>query len=219
MNQIVRRNLTTLPQADISHKAHGIRSKAHYEHKRDTGSKKCTSPKIPDHEFNAHGEHERNTAKYTSQKKPNHLSIREQNRVNSCDSPDHGCVTHWSSRLDRCSQLDKLATGAGEMFSTTGIVAAQTSGAGEVCSMAETGAEDTVGAEDGFGLIQEVSICPPMSLVPDCTILGIVGRIQEVSNCCPACITDRRTYVEVRERCHPLELGRTSLWLPSISFL
>ena len=79
--------------------------------------------------------------------------MREQIRVNSCDSPDHGCVTHWSSRLDRCSELDKLATGAGEMFSTTGTVAAHTSGAGEVYSMAETGADDTVGAEDDFGLI------------------------------------------------------------------
>ena len=53
MNQVMRRNRTTLPQAGISHKAHGIRSKAHCEHKRDTGSKKCTSPKIPAHEFNA----------------------------------------------------------------------------------------------------------------------------------------------------------------------
>ena len=60
---------------------------------------------------------------------------------------------------------------------------------------------DTVGAEDDFGLIQEVSsLCPPLSPVPYCTILGIFGRIQEVSNCCPpfhpACITDRRAYVE-----------------------
>ena len=129
-------------------------------------------------------------------------------------------VTHWSFRLDRCSELDKLATGAGEMFFTTGTVAAQISGAGEMYSMAETGADDTVGAEDDFGLIQEVSsLCPPLSPVPDCTILGIFGRIQEVSNRCPACVTDRRAYVEVRERCSPLELGRTSLWLPSISWL
>ena len=83
------------------------------------------------------------------------------------------------------------------MFSTTGTVAAQTSGAGEVCFMAETGADDTVGAEDEFGLTQEVSShCPALSPVPDCTILGIFGRIQEVSNCCPpfrpACIADRR---------------------------
>ena len=98
---------------------------------------------------------------------------------------------------------EKLATGAGEMFSTTGTATAQTSGAGEVYSMAETGADDTFGAEG--------------------TILGIFGRIQEVSNCClpfpPACITDRRAHVEVRERCLPLELGRTSLWLPPISWL
>ena len=64
--------------------------------------------------------------------------------------------------------------------------------------MAVTGAADTVGAEDDFGLIQGVSsLCPPLSPVPD-----IFGRIQEVSNCCPpfppACITDRRAYVEVR---------------------
>ena len=96
---------------------------------------------------------------------------------------------------------EKLA--AGEMLSTTGTVAAQTSGAGEVYSMAMTGADDTVGAEDDFGLIQEVSsLCPPLSPVPDCTIRGIFGRIQEVSNCCrpfpPVCITDRRAYVEVR---------------------
>ena len=51
--------------------------------------------------------------------------------------------------------------------------------------MAETGADDTAGAEDDFGLIQEVSsLCPPLSPVPDCTILGIFGRVQEVSNCC-----------------------------------
>ena len=73
-------------------------------------------------------------------------------------------------------------------------------------SMAVTGVADTVGAEDDFGLNQEVSsLCPPLSPVPDCTILGIFGRIQEVTNCCPpflpACITDRRAYVEVRERC------------------
>ena len=106
------------------------------------------------------------------------------------------------------------------MNSSTGTGEAQTLGAGEMYSMAVTGAADTVGAEDDFGLIQEVSsLCPPLSPEPDCTIFGIFGRIQEVSNCCPfppACITDRREYVEVRERCLPLELGRTSHWLPSI---
>ena len=86
--------------------------------------------------------------------------------------------------------------------------------------MAETGTNDTVGAEDDFGLIQEVSsLCPPpLSPVPNCTILGIFGRIQEVSSCCPpfppACITDRRASVGVRARCPPLELGRTSLLAP-----
>ena len=83
--------------------------------------------------------------------------------------------------------------------------------------MTVTGAAYTVGTGDDFGRIHEVnSLCPPLSSVPDCTVLGIFGRIQEVSNCCPpfspACITDRRAFVEVRERCPPLETGRTSLW-------
>ena len=67
MNQIVRRNRTTLPQADISHKAHGIRSGT-----LRTREGHC---KV----------HLRTTFPYASK------------IVATCDSPDHRCVTHWSS--------------------------------------------------------------------------------------------------------------------------
>ena len=81
-------------------------------------------------------------------------------------------------------------------------------------------------AGDHFGRSQEVnSRCPPpLSSVLDCTVLGVFGRGQEVSDCClpflsPTCVIDRRAFVGVRERCLPLEPGRTSLWRPSLSLL
>ena len=92
-------------------------------------------------------------------------------------------------------------------------------------SMTVTDAAYTAGAGDDFGRIQEVNsrYPPPLSSVLDYTVLGVFGRIHEVSNCCPpfspACIADRRAFVEVRERCPPLEPGRTSLWRTSISWL
>ena len=94
MKQIVRRNRTTLPQADVSHKAHGIRSKAHSNTRGTLGAKSAPHQKYQFvnsmHETEGTRRTREGHCKWHLAKKgqrPKHPSILEQNRVNSCDSP------------------------------------------------------------------------------------------------------------------------------------
>ena len=78
-------------------------------------------------------------------------------------------------------------------------------------SMAVTGAADTVGAEDDFGLIQEVrslfsSVVSRRSAIA--VLLSLQLALQIVEN-----------MLKFANVAPPLELGRTSHWLPSISWL